>query len=341
MNDQIIRYHHILSYIPRHPRSVNVHRIKNLLLDQGIEVSIRTIQRDLNALSEVFIGIDNLTNPDNSISWFWREDSPIIQLSGLTMNQALSFVLVKRYLTSLFPTNALEDLKPFFEQAETTLDAINENYLSKWSKKIAVVPPGQPLRPPLGDVRVNTVVRQSLLYEKQLKIVYEKADGQIQTYILNPIGLIVRNIITYLIASKSDTHVIRMFAIHRIKNAEELVTACEIPIGFNLQQYVDEGHMGFNVSDDGDIHTLELKLKFDKSASKHLAQMPISADQTIQQIDEFTDLVIATVPENEQLIWWILSFGQHVEVIEPLNIRQRISVIAQSMIKQYHNNENL
>ena len=337
MNDQIIRQHQILRFLPRHPRSVTINRLKDLLLDQGIEVNARTLQRDMNTLSEVFIGIDSIRNPDNSQSWFWSEDAPVLQLSGLTINQALSFYLVKQYLTPLLPSITLDELKPFFDQAESTLDAIHENKIAKWSKKIAVVSPTQPLKPPRNDEAVNKTVRHALLGEKQLDILYRRGDDTILNYQINPIGLVVRNIITYLIATKVDTSEIRMFSFHRILEATELPDDADIPPSFDIQEYIDEGHLGFNVTGESDINTFNIKLLFDKSASKHLLETPLSTDQTIEDVDDETTLVRATVRENEQLLWWILSFGDHVTVLEPVELQKKIAEIATRMAENYQN----
>ncbi len=336
LNDQIIRHQQILRHLPREPRSITVSRLRDLLLDQGIDVNVRTLQRDMNSLSEVFIGIDSSRNLDNSLSWFWREDAPNLQLSGLSINQALSFYMVKQYLAPLLPSITLDELAPFFEQAEATLDAIQENNLAKWSQKVAVVPPNQPLQPPEYDLAINKTVRLALLSEKQLDILYERGDGEIKRYQINPVGMVVRNIISYLIATKTDTSEIRMFAMHRMRNASVLSTDAMMPNNFQLKDYIDKGHMGFNMSGESDVNQVCIKLKFRQSASKHLLETPISNDQTISAIDSATNLVTATVPENEQLIWWILSFGNHVEVVEPVHLRQKIADVAAAMAQKYN-----
>ena len=337
MNDQIIRHQQILRHLPREPRTVTTARLHDLLLDQGIDVNIRTLQRDMNTLCEVFIGIDSSKNPDNSLSWFWREDAPNLQLAGLSVNQALSFYMLKQYVAPLLPSMTLDELAPFFEQAEATLDAVQENNLAKWTDKVAVVPPTQPMQPPAYNLETHKTVRMALLHEKQLDIHYERGDGKVKHYQINPLGLVVRNIISYLIATKHETSEIRMFALHRVRDAAVLTIDADIPSHFQLKDYIDKGHMGFNLSGEPDVNVVQVKLKFKQPASKHLLETPISTDQTITVIDDFTTLVTASVPENEQLIWWILSFGDHVEVVEPVHIRQKIAEVACAMARKYDN----
>jgi predicted DNA-binding transcriptional regulator YafY len=335
MNDQIIRQQHILKCIPRYPRTINVLKLQDRLLDQGIDVHIRTIQRDLTTLSQVFIGIDNYKNQDNSLEWFWREDAPLLNLSGLTINQALSLVMVKKYLTPLFPEVTLNELDPYFEQAEATLEAVHGNSLYKWTKKIGVVQPTQPLLPPIIDPVIYKTVRDALLTDQQLLISYQRANGNLQDYYLNPLGLVLRNVVTYLIATKKDSNELRMFVVHRITKAEPLVEQATQPELFDLQSFINSGGMGFVITDEPLTQEIQLKAIFKKQAAKHLVETPLTSDQQLSDFDAERILVTATVQDNEQLFWWLLSFGDQIEVLEPLSIRARMINIANNLMSQY------
>lgn len=335
MNDQIVRQQQLLKLIPRYPRTISAQKLQDRLLDQGIEVHIRTIQRDLNALSQVFIGIDNFKNQDNGLEWFWSEDAPLLNLSGLTINQALSFVMVKKYLTPLFPEVTLNELNPFFEQAESTLEAVHGNSLHKWFKKVAVVPPTQPLLPPHIDSTTHKTIRNALLSDVQVSIVYKPNGGKAKSYQLNPLGLVIRNVVTYLIATKAETTEVRMFALHRISEANPTEFAAVQPENFNLQDYIDAGHMGFNVTGDHGIKTVKIKALFSTGAARHLYETPLSDDQQLTQYDQDKIQVTATVPDTEQLFWWLLGFGDQIEVLEPPSIRQKITEIAHNLASKY------
>lgn len=335
MNDQIVRQQQVLKLIPRYPRSVTVLKIQDLLLDQGIDVHVRTIQRDLNALSQVFIGIDNFKNPVNGLEWFWSEDAPIVNLSGLSINQALSFVMIQKYLTPLFPDVTLNELTPYFDQAKSTLEAIHGNSLYKWTKKIAVVQPTQPLLPPHIDSATHKVVRNALLEDKVISILYKGNDEISKSYLLNPLGLVLRNVVTYLIASKSDTQEIRMFALHRIQEATTMEAQVVQPDGFNLSDYVEKGNMGFNLPTEANTKSIVLKAVFTAGAAKHLYETPISSDQLLSELEDGRVLLTGTTQNTAQLLWWILGFGDQVEVLEPLYIRQKIADVVNNLAKKY------
>ena len=53
MSDAVLRQLKLLEFLPRQPRKISPNQIRDLLLDSGFDVSIRTIQRDLKNLSSI------------------------------------------------------------------------------------------------------------------------------------------------------------------------------------------------------------------------------------------------------------------------------------------------
>ena len=174
MSAQMTRLLQILLILPRYPRSLTTDGIKGILENQNIYSDIRTIQRDMLVLENAFRPrISNQRCLDKSVRWFWTKNAPVVNLSGLTINQALSLSLVKKYLTPLFPSVTLNDLQPFFDEAATTLQNLEDNPLLEWPKKIAIVQPTQPLLPPNIDPNIQITVSEALLADRQLSISYQ------------------------------------------------------------------------------------------------------------------------------------------------------------------------
>lgn len=70
MNDTLMRQWAMLRAIPRHPRRVDTPTIHARLRDQGMVVSLRTVQRDLNTLATTFPLDFDESKPQG---WCWRE----------------------------------------------------------------------------------------------------------------------------------------------------------------------------------------------------------------------------------------------------------------------------
>jgi predicted DNA-binding transcriptional regulator YafY len=279
--------------------------------------------------------ISNQRCLDKSVRWFWTKDAPVVNLSGLTINQALSLSLVKKYLTPLFPSVTLNDLQPFFDEAAATLESLHDNPLLEWPKKIAIVQPTQPLLPPNIDSDIQITVSEALLADRQLSISYQRLDKVKQTYDLNPLGLVLRGGVSYLIASKVDTNAVRIFALHRMKSAKQTGQQDTRPGDFDLQHYIDNGQMGFNLTGEGQYHPIQLKAIFDKVSIQHLYETRLSEDQEIEKLNDEEFKLIATVQETEQLFWWLQSFGSRVEVLEPKALRKKMIDSLKALAKRY------
>ena len=337
MSKQLTRHLRLLEIL-KDSRRFNPMSVKTILtsLEDNylIKVDKRTIQRDLPFLAETFFGLDSIMLSDGGYGWYWRDDAKVVLIAGLTPAQALSFTLIKKYLTQLFPSVALNELEPFFEYSEEALTRLQGNAIVKWPKKIAVVQPTQTLIPPQVDRDVQRIVSEVLLSETQLEIEYQRLGQAVSSYMLNPLGLVIRGSITYLIATKAPQNEFRLFALQRIKKAQPINTPIEMPIDFDLQKYIAEGHMGFNMNGHT-LKSIELVVVFDKRAVNHFYESPLSNDQQIVEYSEDRVLLSATVVDNEQLYWWLLGYGAQAQVLEPEHLRRQMVDTIRGMAAQY------
>jgi predicted DNA-binding transcriptional regulator YafY len=307
--------------------------------DYNIDKSIRTIQRDIQTIETVF-GINNIDS-----GWCWSVHAKAITIPGLTMMQALTFNLANSYLSTLLPSSTLNELQPFFDQANSTL--INKRYdkLINWKKKIAVIQQSQALLAPNIDLDVHHLISNALLNDQQVKISYIHSDDTEMDYLINPLGLVLRNGITYLIAQQPENNYVQIFSLHRIKKAIDLYTTFFRDQDFELQKYIKKEHIYF-----GNFHynsqssrnvvslkdtTIKVTLIFTKNAFKYLSETPLSEDQTHLIIDHDHIQVTATIQYTEQLIWWLRGYGSDVEVIEPTILRDRLIEDIEQLNRQY------
>jgi len=335
MSNKTFLHFEILKKLPRYPITKTVATIYDEL---NQTVPKRNIQRYLNELSGSF-SINNDSEDKGkggqSYGWFWTPDAPVTNISGLAINQALSFSLIKKYLTPLIPSVTLQELNPFFEQAATALEGFNENPLLKWPKKIAVLEAAQPLIPPIIDTEIHKSVTEALMENLQLDITYQPVGKKQQDYHLNPLGLILRDQVSYLVASKTDSGDLRKFALHRMLGAKKINTQAVHPKDFDLQKYIVENQIVSNLTSKRSFEPIELKFIADKWVTTHLRESRLSEDQLIESIDDENSKIIATVQETEQLFWWLLGFGARVEVLEPIKLREKMANSVKVLAEKY------
>ncbi|MBT3844929.1 MAG: WYL domain-containing protein, partial [Gammaproteobacteria bacterium] len=80
--DAALRQLEMMRLIPRAPRSITVTRLAEKLEDEGFAINVRTIQRDLNALTSLF----DLRNKavGRTQKWFWGENAELIDIPGMS-----------------------------------------------------------------------------------------------------------------------------------------------------------------------------------------------------------------------------------------------------------------
>jgi predicted DNA-binding transcriptional regulator YafY len=78
-----------------------------------------------------------------------------------------------------------------------------------------------------------------------------------------------------------------------------------------------------------------MKALFEKDATIHLEETPLSDDQQLTDQTDGNVLVEAIVADTGQLRWWLLGFGGRVEVLEPQSLREELKEQAIRMMSRY------
>lgn len=86
----------------------------------GFEADVRTIQRDLKNLQQIFPLECN--DSDRPYSWRWRQ-LPNANCHWLTLEQAMCLQLIKTQLKDHIPPDILSQLAPLFERSQMVLAA--------------------------------------------------------------------------------------------------------------------------------------------------------------------------------------------------------------------------
>ena len=331
--DAVSRQWQLLRCLPRYPRKITVKDIHKRLSADNIVVDERTIQRDLHSLSLLFqIEVDDREKP---FGWSWGKDAKSFDLAGLTVNEALTWVLAEQHLSHMLPSSAVEHLSHYFKAARDRLDAEPQPKRgSNWLNKVRTVPPTQPLIPPVIDDAILSAVSDALLHEHQLEIQYRrKGEKQSKRYQLHPLALVQRGSVLYLYGRLFDHPNARILALHRIEQANVLDDQPAVaPEGFDLDELLAAGSLDF-----GRGAQIAVKLRFHDGKGEHLHETPLSLDQAIEAGDAANGVltVNATVADTPQLRWWLLGFGDGVEVLAPESLRHELSDMAARMVARY------
>lgn len=328
--ETLLRHWQTLRLIPRYPQKTTASSLCSALEAEGYLVGKRTVERDLQSLSGIFpLLVDERSKP---FGWSWDKDAPTFDLPGISLSECLTLLMAREHLAAVMPSSTVSQMGPYFRLAEQKLKTLEgHSGVAGWLGKVRIVPATQPLIAPQVDAQVLATVQQGLLENKQCQIVYRKRDaGDPDAYPIHPLGLIQRGQMLYLACTIKTYVDIRLLVLHRIQEVSLLDAASVTPGGFDLDIYLGSGAMGWSST-----KTISLVAAFSPEAGSHLQETPLAEDQRIIYLPDGRLQVTATVLETQQLLWWLLGFGDGVEVIAPLDLRRQIINKVQRLSDRY------
>jgi hypothetical protein len=286
------------------------------------------VQRDLERLSGIFpITCDS---EGRTNYWYFTDKSALLQIPAMGDATALALKLAEDYLVSIMPPATLRLLQPYFRHADGVLARTR---LGKWRSKVKIIRRGPPLIPPAIRPGVQEAVYEALLDGRQLQVSYKgRGRPEAGDRILNPLGVVVRDGVIYLIATAWDYEDIRHFALHRMSRASVTDLSAKLPPSFDLQKYVEEDR---EFAYPESRKRIRLVLRFSADAAHHLAESQLSEDQALTPARDGRFKIQATVEDTQELRWWLRGFGDAVEIVAPRNLRSEFKRMVAELNRQY------
>jgi len=288
------------------------------LEDEGYPVSKRTVERDLNELSTQFA----LECNDKGMPWGWHwKPGASMDLPGISLSEALSLALVEDAIRPLLPSSMLSALESRFYCARKKLESLaDDNHVARWLDKVASVKPALTMQAPQVPENILETLQKALLEESQLRCQYYSAHlDKTSEMTLNPLALVQRGLVTYLIGTAESYTDIRQFAVHRFRHLEIIDKSTVQGLeAFNLSDYLDSDALQF-----GSTGKIELQAWISDSLERLVRETPLSTDMLLHKLEDGYRLQ-ATLSNSWQLHWWILSQGAALVIEKPLSLREEI-----------------
>lgn len=302
----------LLRRIPRR-RMITATELREQLSQAGFERDLRTIQRQLEALSEHFeIERDDRSKP---YGYRWKERSVGLALPTLSPQEALLLSLAEQQLRPLLPAKLMDSMKGFFGEARSLLGPhASAKREREWLTKVRVVSTTQPLLPPKIRPRVFEEVSDALYTNCWLDVSYQNVHGKQTNARVMPLGLAQQGPRLYLICRFEGYADDRSLALHRIGTAKTTGLTFERPQDFNLQRYDDEGRFGLGCG-----QRVRLTFQIQKVVGQHIVESPLSSDQLVRDLGDRIE-ISAVVIDSPQLDWWLRSFGDKVSSIQKTGV---------------------
>lgn len=311
----ILRQITMLKIIPKYPGFVLTKDLHRRLDEEGFSTSLRTVERDLVKLADVM----GLISEEGAGGYQWAYINHARELlPALSPNESLLLMQAKQHLQNVMPFKALRSLEPRFDKAEATL-AQNKT-MANWQDKIRVVQGMVPLITTEINDAVREEVYEAILKEEQIQIVYEKNSGDTGDYSLNTHGLIIKDYVQYLVASKSSSpNVLQLFKLSQIQQASPKYLD-NMHCNEDITAFINSDVSGFMIEQ----NPIELTMNISGSALTLLTNAKLSDTQHLEPFIGSTGRacarLTATVDFTFSLVHFLLGYGKFVEVLAPQSL---------------------
>ena len=328
-NAQVARFYKILTLLEGAPQGLDVNEILGRLQGWGVEVTERTVYRDLDGLKEAGFPLEvKGTSTDGAKRWTLDRTTRLTEYLVLNAREVLALFLARNFLAPLKDTPFYQDLEGTFSKIESKIGPKMREYLDELGQDLAFEPGP---RWGLGlDPEVVDTCRTALLEKQKLEIDYFSVNsGTKSSRIVVPHVMYFAKGSLYLLARDMSDQVIKTFAMPRISRAVMLDESFEDkevdPEKFFAQSFgVFRG-----------TEAQRIELKFVDPIATYIRERRWHASQTITQLPDRAirlDLDCAVTPE---LVQWVLSFSGHVQIIKPLALREAVLKQASLLVDQH------
>ena len=322
-NQEVIRQWRVLHALEssRHGATIDA-------LAGELEVTTRTIRRDLAALQEAGFALYDERDEDGRARW--RIDGQILNglETGFTLAELCALYLSRHLLESVAGSPFQRDLTNAFGRLEKMLSPRMRQFLDRLPS-ILVAKPGPRARGGKSSADIVARLLEATLHFRVTTMRYHSvSSARSKDYVVHPYRLAFAQGGLYLLAYVPDYSDVRTFAVDRIASAslEKQTFTPKQPIGDD----VFANSLGVNT---GPAEHVEIE--FDARVAPYVRARVWHASQQIADADEGGLRLSMEVCHDWALRSWLLSWGAFARVVSPAGLAADIKSDLQSAAARY------
>lgn len=300
-------------------------RITARELSKRLEVSERTIHRDMEALSTAGIPV----TAERGIKGGWSLlEAYRTNLTGLNEAEihALFLTQPNRLLTDLGLHKAADAA---IIKLLAVLPSIARRDAEYIHQRIHIDPASW--HPTEENISSLATLQKAVLQERKLLFTYQRDGNSSFERLVDPLGLVAKGSTWYLIAAIENE--IRSYRVSRIQTAQVLDEPCLRPQNFDLADYWAQS-----------------STRFVANLPRYRVTVRIAPDllEHIYHAGRYARIESADPPDangwlrlrlqfemEEAACGYLLSFGPRVEIVEPVELREKVVELAKSVVEFY------
>lgn len=311
-NQEVIRQWKVLHALEssRHGASIDS-------LASELDVTTRTIRRDLAALQEAGFPLYDTRDGEGRVRW--RLDGQVLKGldTGFTLGELCALYLSRNLLESVVGTPFQRDLGNAFARLQAALSPRMRQFLDRLPAVLAAKP-GPRARG--GEAASDIVARllEATLHFRVASMRYHSvSSGRVKDYVVHPYRLAFAQGGLYLLAYVPAYEDVRTFAVDRIKSVSLEKQTFTAPR--DVPEDIFANSLGVNT---GPPERVEIA--FDERIAPYVRARVWHASQEVREMEDGALRVTMRVCHDWALRSWILSWGPFAKVVSPDRLAAQI-----------------
>lgn len=293
-------------------------------LSEFCGVSRRTIFRDLAGLQEA--GLPAHFDPAQQA--YWLPGKTMLPSADLALDEALALLVLCQNLGGKGGMPCQIAAHSAAVKIASALPAGLREQVQGVAKSISIQL--EPRELPLEQQVYERLVH-SLQLRRCVRISYQGLnDTAPKQTKLSPYRMFFSRRAWYVIGRSSLHRSVRTFHLGRIRQIEVLSDSSRTPPRFSLERFFGNAwHMIRKKP------SLNICVRFTPTVAQSVADVHWHRTQRITRGEDGSAEFHATVDGTDEIVWWILGYGDQAEVIEPSVLRELVAGHARRMAEMY------
>lgn len=315
---QMARIMEIASLIYAQPRQWTRRR-----LAERFGVTMTTIQRDINLLSEMEIEIV----PHGKQGYEVASDFFLPPLN-LDFEETLALTIAANHYRASEGKEAIEVIDRAINKITAVLPDQTNNILNQLVPQIEV--PHKHINRTDETHRYRKHLYRAIREKRKVTIEYNSFSSRKRVqHRLSPYAVVFCKRAWYVIGHSDTFDNVLTFRINRIESLSMTQLGYTIPEDFSAARHLSKS---WDIMSGPDTHVV---IVFAPRIAPLIREVNWHSTQKIQELDKRGLLFEVTVAGWREIGWWILGWGHEAIVIDPLELRDWIAQEAQAMVKGY------
>ncbi len=324
---QVERQIYILSLLSENKRGYTIEDIMNSLNNIGVDVSRKTIERDIDYITANFFVYEEEKNHRT----YYYANKYSVQNISFTIMELISLHFTREMLKSYSHIDAGATALGLIDRIISSTPKVNRAYVNTLSEVFKVNNSvnynEKNINPEYLNILRDTISSKETIYLEY----YSFNSNEITEREFDPYFLEIQEGCYHLIGYCHLRNEIRDLRVSRIKNLNKTDKKFIRPENFyeNFKQTRFDKLSGNN--------KITIKLKFKESAARFIKEYEADKADSIEECGNGEIIFKRETTMTTEILKWVLSFGSQVEVLEPNELKEEIIAEAKEMINNYAN----